>query len=204
MPDRRYLGVVCLSLALVGCGGAGDATPDGPSSGEPRTSTATPVPSASAGSPDAPGARPVPARLVIPAIELDERLIGLGLASDGAMEVPEDPDRAGWFTGGGRPGGHGPTVVAGHVDSTEGPAVFGDLTRVEKGDEVHVDDAKGARVTYRVDRVTDHSKGEFPTEEVFGATAADELRLITCGGDWDSVASQYSDNHVVHASAVPG
>lgn len=158
----------------------------------------------SASARDVPGERPAPARLVIPEIDLDEQLIGLGLASDGAMEVPEDADRAGWFTGGGRPGGHGPTVVAGHVDSTEGPAVFGDLTELDVGDEIHVDDAAGNRVSYRVDRVADHAKGEFPTEDVFGATATDELRLITCGGDWDSVASQYTDNHVVHASAVPG
>lgn len=120
------------------------------------------------------------------------------------MEVPSDPDRVGWFTGGGRPGGDGPTVVAGHVDSKEGPAVFAGLTRLKVGDEVHLDDQDGRRVTYRVDRATDYPKGTFPTEEVFGATADDTVRLITCTGEWDSVASQYTDNRVVYASAVSG
>lgn len=206
MADRRLIALGCLSLLLAGCGQAA-GSPDASTGDSSTSSSVRPSGSASASAPaapDAPDARPAPARLVIPDVDLDERLIGLDLASDGALEVPDDPDRAGWFTGGGRPGGAGPTVLAGHVDSTDGPAVFAGLTELEAGDEVHVDDAGGQRVTYRVDRATDHPKGTFPTEEVFGATASDELRLITCTGDWDSVASQYTDNHVVYASAVAG
>lgn len=203
MPDRRAIAVACLSLLLAGCGQAGEAPQEGSADG--ATTGAATASSSAPSTTDAPvagGSRPAPARLVVPSVDLDERLIGLGLAPDGAMEVPEDPARAGWFTGGGRPGGPGPTVVAGHVDSTDGPAVFGDLTALSAGDEVHLEDAKGTRVTYRVDRATDYPKGTFPTEQVFGATADDELRLITCTGEWDSVASQYTDNRVVYASAV--
>lgn len=163
----------------------------------PSTSpSSSPVKSEAATQPAAPG------RLQIAAIDVDEQLIDLGLADDGAMEVPEDPGRAGWFTGGGRPGGPGPTVVAGHVDSTKGPAVFGGLGELDRGDEVVVDGEDGTRVTYRVDRITDYLKGAFPTEEVFGATADDQLRLITCSGEWDSVGSSYTDNKVVYATAV--
>lgn len=120
------------------------------------------------------------------------------------MEVPKDPNRAGWFTGGGRPGGPGPTVLAGHVDSTQGPAVFGSLGELDAGDEVVVEGTDGSTNTYRVDRVEDYPKGDFPTEEVFGATTDDQLRLITCTGEWDSVGSSYTDNKVAYATAVRG
>lgn len=134
---------------------------------------------------------------------MERPLIDLGIADDGAMEVPEGGDDIGWFTGGGRPGGHGPTVLAGHVDSVTGPAVFFRLTGLEPGDEVLLENAAGEQIRYLVDRVMDVPKGEFPTGEVFGATAQDELRLITCTGAWDSLARSYEDNHVVFARAVP-
>lgn len=148
----------------------------------------------------APGASP--SRLRIPDLDLDEDLIDLGLADDGSMEVPQDPEQAGWFTGAGRPGGYGPTVLAGHVDSDTGPAVFFRLTELRPGDEVDVERADGVVVTYEVTEVADYSKGNFPTPQVFGATAQDSLRLITCTGPWDSLAESYEDNRVVYATTT--
>jgi hypothetical protein len=65
-----------------------------------------------------------PARLEIPAIGVSTTLVRLGLLADGTMEVPRDDGVAGWFTGGPMPGQLGPAVIAGHVDSRTGPAVF--------------------------------------------------------------------------------
>lgn len=81
--------------------------------------------------------------------------------------------------------------------------MFFRLTGLEPGDEVLLENAAGEQIRYLVDRVMDVPKGEFPTGEVFGATAQDELRLITCTGAWDSLARSYEDNHVVFARAVP-
>lgn len=164
--------------------------------------TAPPPGQATKPSTESPAESPAePDRLIVPSLGLDEQLIDLGLAADGGMEVPQDPSRVGWFTWGGRPGGPGPTVVAGHVDSDLGPAVFFRLTELQPGDEVQVHSADGQAVTYVVDHAADYPKGEFPTEEVFGATASDQLRLITCTGSWDSLAASYSDNRVVYATA---
>ena len=43
------------------------------------------------------------------------------------------------------------------------------------------------------------SKSAFPTAEVYGNTAGPELRLVTCGGDFDRAAHSYRDNVVVFA-----
>ncbi|WP_256991215.1 class F sortase [Rhodococcus sp. 06-235-1A] len=132
------------------------------------------------------------------AIDLDEPLIGLGLTESGEMQVPTDYDDVGWFTGGGRPGAIGsPTVVAGHVDSTTGPAVFDRLSELRPGDVVTVADEAGGSTEYLVDRVRDYGKVEFPTALVFGAVTADEIRLITCSGDFDSAVGSYERNLVV-------
>ncbi|WP_259336645.1 class F sortase, partial [Clavibacter phaseoli] len=138
----------------------------------------------------------------IPAIDLDRPLIDLGIAPDGRMEVPVDFDDVGWFTGGGRPGGRGPTVIAAHVDSRVGPAAFARLAELGVGDEVAVQDVDGGTTRYAVTEVADFAKADFPTARVFGAQPTDQLRLITCGGVFDRSVGHYEDNRVVFAEPV--
>lgn len=138
----------------------------------------------------------------MPALGLDEELIALGLANDGTLEVPADADRVGWFAGGGRPGGAGPTVLAGHVDSRTGPAVFFRLTELAAGDRIEVESAGGSSFRYAVTRAEDVPKNTFPTEAIFGSIPGDELRLITCTGVYDRRAGSHRDNRVVYAVAV--
>ena len=138
----------------------------------------------------------------IASIDVEEPLIDLGIAEDGTMEVPEDFSEVGWFDGGGMPGGRGPTVLAGHRDSTTGPAVFHRLVEMQPGDEVEVTDAEGEVHIYRVERTEVFAKDDFPTREVFGALPEDELRLITCTGIFDVEAGSHEDNHIVFAVPV--
>jgi hypothetical protein len=42
-------------------------------------------------------------------------------------------------------------------------------------------------------------KDDFPDERVYGDTGRAEVRLITCAGDYDSAAKDYTDNLVVFA-----
>ncbi|WP_258066844.1 class F sortase [Rathayibacter sp. AY2B7] len=138
----------------------------------------------------------------MPAMGLDEPLIALGIQSDGAMEVPVDYDDVGWFSGGGRPGGSGRTVIAAHVDSRSGPAVFFRLGELAPGDEIAVSGVDGSDHRYRVTEVESYAKAAFPTGRVFGATLEEELILVTCGGEYDTAIGRYRDNLVVFASPI--
>lgn len=166
--------------------------------------TPAPTPTAAASAPPSapPAAAAAPVAVSLPSIGLDETLIDLGLQADGSMEVPTDFSRVGWFTGGGRPGGIGPTVIAGHVDSATGPAVFARLEELVVGDLVTVTGADGRQHRYRVTETADYPKSEFPTARVFGASLSDSLRLITCGGVFDRASGHYTDNRVVYAEPV--
>lgn len=192
-------GAVLLAASLlVGCSAAASPTDPAAAPALASPSVKTPRPAApSAAAPRAVSSPPV--RVQISRIGVDAPLIDLGLAADGTMEVPEDFDEVGWFTGGGRPGGPGPVVIAGHVDSPTGPAVFIRLRELAPGDTVDVADSVGVVHQYVVTAVADYPKAAFPTSAVFGATAADELRLITCGGVFDASAGSYEDNRVVYA-----
>jgi LPXTG-site transpeptidase (sortase) family protein len=137
---------------------------------------------------------------------VESELIHLGLDPDGAVAVPQpgpDYDRAAWFTGSPRPGDVGPAVIEGHVDSAaNGPSVFFDLGRLAVGDRIQVTRADGSVVTFAVYDVQLVPKDDFPTLDVYGNTPGAELRLITCGGDFDRDARSYVDNVVVFARAV--
>jgi hypothetical protein len=52
-------------------------------------------------------------------------------------------------------------------------------------------------------RVAQYPKDQFPTLKVCGDVAGAELRLITCGGEFDQAADSYRDNIVVYAGAGP-
>ena len=143
-----------------------------------------------------------PAAVAIPAIGVRSDLLALGIAPDGGAEVPDDFARAGWFSGGGRPGGRGPTVLLGHVDSTDGPAAFYRLRDLRPGDRIEVTTADGTVALYAVERTEQVAKDAFPTFAVFGATPDDVLRLVTCAGEFDRGARSYTDNLVVHAVRV--
>jgi LPXTG-site transpeptidase (sortase) family protein len=136
----------------------------------------------------------------IPAIGVRSRLVRLGLDHNRELEVPDDFSLAGWFTHGPAPAEPGPAVIAGHVDSRRGGAVFRQLERLEPGDLVHVHRADGLVATYRVDRVEQHPKDAFPTEAVYGNTADAQLRLITCGGALDLRRRTHRDNVIVFAT----
>lgn len=172
----------------------GSTIEDAPTPAPPRIQPPPPVPLPVEAAPE-------PVHLSIPAIGVDSPLVRLGLDGEGAMEVPSDFDLAGWYRHGARPGTPGPLVVAGHVDSRTGPAVFYRLRELAVGDSVEVRTASGA-ATYRVDEIARYSKDELPTFAVFGHTPDHVLRLVTCDGVFDSSQRSYRDNLVVSASPV--
>ena len=192
--------VLVLGLGLSACGGAaprddpGAGTAARPPTSAPALPSTPSVPSAS------PASSPRPERLLVPSVGIDSTLVDLDVAADGTLEVPQDYQLAGWFAGGPVPGDRGPAVLAGHVDSRSGPAVFYRLDEVEVGDEVVVVGAGGKQVRFSVDGVERYAKDAFPTELVYGPAPGPVLRLITCGGTFDRSTGHYRDNVVVYAT----
>lgn len=147
-----------------------------------------------------PGSPPV--GLAIPSIDVrSTNIVDLGLQDDGSIDVPRDASAPGWFTPGPSPGQLGPAVIAGHVDSATGPAVFYRLGELRPGARVDVTRADGSVATFTIDRVQTYDKDDFPTRAVYGTTTRAELRLITCSGDYDDDTG-YDSNTVAFAHLV--
>ena len=217
----RRTAVVLVGAALllpIGCGSpfrpstsaAPDATTVAPIDKQ-QPSTTQPVaasPKAPKGVPEASGQNVneppsvgVPKALTIASIGVRSTLQPLGLAPDGTAQVPDDPQRAGWFTGGARPGDAGPAVILGHIDSRTGPAVFYRLHDLRHGATVTVDTTAGKHIDFTVDHVEQVPKNAFPTADVYGPAFGRQLRLITCGGTFDRTKGHYRDNVIVYLTA---
>lgn len=147
------------------------------------------------------GSVAAPVHLSVPEAGVDAALTGAGLDAGGALVPPSDAALAGWYTGGPVPGGPGPAVIAGHVDWAGRPGVFARLDELRPGAEILVARADGSTSRFTVTQVVHRAKSDFPVEEVYAPTSGAELRLITCGGEFDRSRGTYEENVVVFAVA---
>jgi len=195
-------GVTVLGVAII----RPDSPPSPPVAAASTDITATTRPPTDSAQPAPlvlPASRPV--SITIPAIDVHAPLLRLGRTADNALEVPPPGrhyDDAGWYRYSPTPGELGPSVIVGHVDSAKnGPSVFWRLATLRPKDRVRVTRADGSVAIFVVDAVRLFRKKAFPTKLVYGDTDHAALRLITCGGPFDS-AGHYRDNVVVLASLV--
>ncbi|MPZ00725.1 MAG: class F sortase [Actinophytocola sp.] len=194
--------IIGLLLLLAGC--CDDAATDQQAGGDSPAGTAAAAP------PDldalksyravrTPESVPDPVAIDIPAIDVNGKLTKTALNSDRTLEVPEFGDMS-WFAKGSAPGEPGPAAILGHVDNKQGPDVFYRLKDMSQGDKITVTAKGGKKLVFVVDRVEQHAKKKFPTEKVWLPTAKPELRLITCGGEFNRNRDSYRDNIIVFAS----
>jgi hypothetical protein len=146
--------------------------------------------------------RSVPVSVDIPAIGVSSKLLHLGVSADGVIAVPSLPGQASdaaWYKYSATPGQIGASVIEGHLDSYQGPAVFFRLGALHPGDSVNVTLADGVTAVFRVTGVREYRKSNFPAKSIYGATDYAALRLITCGGAFDYATGHYLSSTVVFA-----
>ena len=166
----------------------------------PAPSTASESAAPSSGAPPERVAEPV--SLAIPAIDVRTDLMSLGLNGDGTVEVPplEEDDRAGGTSPApspaprtrGDPGPRGLRAVGARRLSTSAPWSRGRGSVPAPTGRWPSSPSTASsgipRTTSRPSRSTAHRRPE--------------LRLITCGGAFDSGARSYEDNVIVFATLV--
>jgi sortase (surface protein transpeptidase) len=202
--SRKHVAVLALAVGVIaaGAGAAGLALNHHPVAAQWATAGTLPLPIGPiAALPESQndGKVPRPAALIIPSIGVQTSLVTLGVTTDGTLQVPATTSVAGWYTGSPRPGAIGSAVIVGHIDSDAGPGVFFYLSRLKPGDRVYVRRVDGTLALFRVTAVRSYAKDVFPTLSVYGPTPDAELRLITCGGTFDSASKSYLSNTVVYA-----
>lgn len=154
-----------------------------------------------------------PARLIIPRIGLDAKILPLGPDAHGAMQAPRnggpnDPiwSEVYWWDVGTVPGETGNAVIAGHVNRPDGsPSTFTQLNDLRVGDIITVVMEGGRTLTFRVTEKGTPSVyvqgSDDPTMgRIFGPALEPQLNLMTCWGEWDG--TQYNKRLVIYSTLV--
>ncbi|MFZ3589925.1 class F sortase [Bacillus sp. DJP31] len=141
-----------------------------------------------------------PSTLSIPALDLGASVESVGLQCDGQMEVPKDFTKVGWYSLGAKAGQAGTVVLAGHVDSYTGPAIFSSLDRISINDEISISNGEEI-IVYTVTKKESYPYSDGPLQEIFGFTAEKRLHLITCTGTFNPFKGTHEERLVGTAIA---
>ncbi|MBU6532071.1 class F sortase [Streptomyces sp. NPDC057245] len=201
-PGLMVLCAVALLVLAVSLVGGNNTSADSiapPLPARPGTSASSAPSATGPAGPALPRSKPV--RLLIPEISVDAPFTDLAIGKNGQLEPPPaaDTNLVGWYAGGVSPGEKGTSVIAGHVDTKTSAAVFARLDQLDEGDVFRVERADGRKASFVVDSLETFEKDDFPSERVYGDADRPEVRLITCAGDYDHKAKDYTDNLVVFA-----
>ncbi|MFJ1703641.1 class F sortase [Kitasatospora sp. NPDC088346] len=211
-PGRMLrFGLAATALGAVVLYNSVDAAPVGTPT---TTATATTAPVPAPAAPIQPTARAAPGlprsaptRVRIPSLGVDAPVTELTVNASGQLNAPpvDDKNLVGWYRDGAAPGQAGSSVLAGHVDTKTGPAVFLMLRLLLPGSKVEVERADGKVAVFTVDSVETFAKDAFPDARVYADTPDPQLRLITCGGSYDRTKKDYTSNVVAfaHLDATP-
>lgn len=150
-------------------------------------------------------ARFAPTSISIPRLGVDTRIVSLGTTEEGRLEAPPDYESVGWYHLGPVPGEVGRAILAGHLDSRTGPAVFFRLGELAAGDEIIIRPGGAApELIFTVSETTLYWTEEVPPDVVYGSADQPELILITCGGPFDRDSRNYLQRQIVRAELRTG
>jgi sortase (surface protein transpeptidase) len=141
----------------------------------------------------------MPVRLVIPRISVDALVEARGLDNARNLDAPRNYRDVAWYEAGPAPGQPGNALINGHVNWWTGAAVFTQLSRLRRGDEVIVLREDGSRAVFRVTTQALVRAGA-RVASLFAPSPVATLTLITCAGVWDSARG--SDTQRLLVSAV--
>ncbi len=140
-----------------------------------------------------------PEHIAIPAIGVSAKVIPVGVAADGSMDVAHNQFDVAWYDLGPRPGADGTAVLAGHLDTKLTPtAVFYNLNKLQPGDEVIITDASGRTLNFRVSE-SQTIPYNAATGDIFTNQGPSRIALVTCAGYWIKAKKSYSERLIVFA-----
>jgi sortase (surface protein transpeptidase) len=184
--DRAYVAAQTNSVSA-------STTP--PAQTQPQTPP--PSPSVSSTKESQPPSLPLhPVRIRIPAINLDDSVVGVGVNNKGEMDVPSGKTQnVGWYKDGTVPGTIGSAVMDAHVF-----AAFSQLYKLHQNDEIYVLMSDGSTVKFVVMETHTYPLAQVPAQKLFNGNDGRYLNLITCAGSLVTDHSTYDHRLVVYAA----
>jgi LPXTG-site transpeptidase (sortase) family protein len=215
---RRFGLAIPAGLAFLGLGKASaqdDEQDEGEDQGVPIVSTRTgDVPSTGGARPGpvaldpgpvarATGVRPI--ALQVETIGISAEIEQLNIV-DGIMQDPTGPWVVSWYEETAGLGQVGNLVAAGHINYWNvGDAVFANIDDLQEGDPIVFTGEDEVQYTYAVQwtQLVEVATMDTDTlQDLVGPTEAENVTLITCGGEFDYNTGEYLSRTVVRGERV--
>jgi LPXTG-site transpeptidase (sortase) family protein len=142
-------------------------------------------------------------QLVIDKVGVNAPVSTFGIDADLVPEVPYTATDVAWYDFSARPGTGGNAIFAGHV-TWNGPAVFYDLDKLEKDDQVRLQGYDGTQVVYKVSSVFQVDPEDPESLKVMWDTTEDVITIITCSGKFFETGDPILRGDYTHRLIVRG
>jgi LPXTG-site transpeptidase (sortase) family protein len=141
-----------------------------------------------------------PQYLVIPSLNIYAPIESVGLDTQGVMKTPTTASQVAWYEQGFLPGQKGNALLTGHVDWTNGPAVFYHLRDLKEGDVIEVIDTQHQQWQFSVTQVISYPTTELPLQALAAPANTAHVNLVTCDGIFNARNQTYSNRVVVYTT----
>lgn len=133
------------------------------------------------------------------------RVINVGVAANGDIDVPKNVHDVAWFNRSARPGtGFGTVIINAHNQGYTEAGVFARLGELKKDDTIVIERGDAARFTYSVKEIKKYNLDELRSLGIEEAMKPidpkqEGLALITCDGNFVPRTGQFDKRIVVRA-----
>ena len=145
-----------------------------------------------------------PRYLIIPKLNVDARILSVGVNASGALETPDNVYDTAWYDQSAGPGQPGAMLIDGHISSWTAHGVFYGLNTLAPGDTIQVQRGDGVTFTYQVVKSQIYNASNVDMSAALSPIEPGNpgLNLISCSGDVIPGTSEFNERIVVFANLV--
>jgi hypothetical protein len=144
----------------------------------------------------------LPRYIIIPKLNVDARVLSVGVNANGALGTPDNVYDTAWYNESAQPGQPGAMLIDGHVSSWTAHGVFYGIKTLTPGDIIKIQRGDGTVFTYNVVRsqIFQSSNVDMTSAMTPVVTGQPGLNLITCTGDVIPGTNEFNERIVVYAT----
>ena len=146
----------------------------------------------------------LPRYLIIPKLNVNARVLAVGVNTKGEVGTPNDIYDTAWYNESAAPGQSGATLIDGHVSGWTAKGVFYGLKTLAPGDTVEIERGDNTIFTYKVIKSQSYPYNKVDMNAVMTPVVAGHpgLNLITCNGSVMAGSNEYSQRIIVFTEQV--
>ena len=146
-----------------------------------------------------------PRYIQIPSININARVMSVGVTSKGNIDTPKNLNDTAWYDGSAKPNQDGQVFIDGHTSFTNNlAAAFNDLPKLQNDAQITIELGNGEKINYKVVAKESIAADEVDMGKALNAPdgAKKGLTLMTCTGKFDYRTQNASDRYIVYAVQI--